>query len=61
MKSFRFSQINECQHIFFEAATSKSDTTIQEFITNSGVSGDTFFNFFDIGLIFLAQNGNTIN
>ena len=60
MQTFQLSQINQSKHIFFEATPTESNTTIQKFIANTGISSNTFLHLFYIGLVFFAKNGYTI-
>jgi hypothetical protein len=55
------SQINQGQNIFFKAASSEAHWAVEEFVSDSGVRGNTFFDFLDIRSVLLAHNCNTVD
>jgi len=58
MKALVFGKVNQGEDVLFEAATTKSDRTVQKFISNSGVRSNTFSNFADVRFILFTQDGN---
>jgi hypothetical protein len=60
-ETFRLSDVNQSQNIFFEATSTEPDTTVQKLITNSAITGNAFFYFFNVGLGLLTQNSDTVD
>lgn len=61
LKTFQFCQVYKSKHIFFEAATSKTNRTVQEFRSNTAVCSNTCPNLFDISFILFAEDGDRVD
>lgn len=60
-QSLQLSEIDQCKDILLEAASTPSDTAVQEFIANSSIRSDALLHFPDIGVVLLAHNCDAVN
>lgn len=61
IEPFALGQVNQGKNVFFEATSTETDWTVQEFVSDSGVWGDAFSHFFDVSIVLFTQNGDAVD
>ena len=61
VQSLTLRQVDQCQQVLPEAASAETHTTIDELVSDSGVSTDTPLDFSNISSNFFYHKGNAVD
>lgn len=60
-QSLQFSEIDQCEDILLEAASTPANTAVQEFVADSRIRGNALLHLSDIGVVLLAHDCDAVD